>query len=160
MRFAVDAAEFVQVLQMPETEFLEISSIRDTRTGKYAKTPRVRACREGEGTHALGFGTLVKWREPILFTPRDSDPLNFPSSFGRAPVNSSLLEGQDDRCRWQRDKRTPDQEQRGPVTVTSIRPLSIACNGIFPPGKNTTWRGRDENQLPLLNVRGCRLRGC
>ncbi|GBM54863.1 hypothetical protein AVEN_3848-1 [Araneus ventricosus] len=80
----------------------------------------VRACREGEGRHALGFGTLVKWRESIIFTPRESDPLNFPSSFGRVPVDSSLLEGQDDRCRWQRDKRTPDQEQRGPVTVTSI----------------------------------------
>ncbi|GBM48277.1 hypothetical protein AVEN_98027-1 [Araneus ventricosus] len=101
--------------------------------------------REGEG---LGFGSHVKWRESIIFTPRESDPSNFPSSVGRVPVDSSLLEGQDDRCRWQRDnpRRTPDQEQRGPVTVTSISPLSIACNGIFPLGKNTTWRGRDEDQ--------------
>ncbi|GBM73488.1 hypothetical protein AVEN_6810-1 [Araneus ventricosus] len=46
----------------------------------------------------------------------------------------------------QRDKRAPDQEQRGPVTVTAICPLSIACNGIVPLGKNTAWRGRDEDQ--------------
>ncbi|GBL72593.1 hypothetical protein AVEN_127858-1 [Araneus ventricosus] len=80
------------------------------------------------------------------FDAWEFDPLNFSSSFGRVPVDSSLLEGQDDRCRWQRDKRTPDQEQWGPVTVTSISPLSIACNGIFPLGKNTAWRGRDEDQ--------------
>ncbi|GBN12753.1 hypothetical protein AVEN_98570-1, partial [Araneus ventricosus] len=46
--------------------------------------------------------------------PRESDPSNFPPSVGRVPVDSSLLEGQDVRCRWQRDKRTPVQEQRGP----------------------------------------------
>ncbi|GBL76249.1 hypothetical protein AVEN_166042-1, partial [Araneus ventricosus] len=127
----------------------------------------VRVRREGEGRHALGFGTHVKWRESIIFTPRESDPLNFPSSFGRVPVDSSLLEGQDDpgpekysgqsislvlvpeddRCRWQRDKRTPGQEQRGPVTVTSITVrYAIPCSGIFQLGKNTAWRGRDEDQ--------------
>ncbi|GBN16572.1 hypothetical protein AVEN_256052-1 [Araneus ventricosus] len=112
-----------------------------------AHSLEVRVCREGEGKYTLGFGTHVKWRESIIFTPQESDPLNFSSSFGRVPVDSSLLEGQDDRRRWQRDKRTPGQEQWGPVTVTSISVrYAIACNGIFPLGKNTAWMGRDEDQ--------------
>ncbi|GBN12074.1 hypothetical protein AVEN_184126-1 [Araneus ventricosus] len=72
-----------------------------------AHSLEVRAYREGKGRYTIGFGTHVKWRESIIFTPRKSDPLNFPSSFGRVPVDSSLLEGQDVRCRWRRDKRTP-----------------------------------------------------
>ncbi|GBO21465.1 hypothetical protein AVEN_150550-1 [Araneus ventricosus] len=87
------------------------SSLMNRKTDTLLTRLRVRACREGEGRHALGFRTFVKWRESIIFTPRESDPLNFPSSFGRVPVNSSLLEGQDDRCRWQRDKRTTGEER-------------------------------------------------
>ncbi|GBM64924.1 hypothetical protein AVEN_66119-1 [Araneus ventricosus] len=72
-----------------------------------------------------------------------SDPLNFSFSFGRVPVDSSLLEEQDVRFKLQRDKRTPGQEQRGLVTVTSITVrYAIACKGVFPLGKTRNILGR------------------
>ncbi|GBM73486.1 hypothetical protein AVEN_6808-1 [Araneus ventricosus] len=67
--------------------------------------------------------------------PRESDPSNFPPSVGCVPVDSSFLEGQDDRCRWQRDKRAPDQEQRGPRSTRSFSTVQSPDDAVVTIAK-------------------------